>query len=208
MALLKIIVQLTGGVLGVIVILLGLFIVLMIPRVTLDVYVTNQNFQIVVFYGFLRKKIHRPNKKHPNATKDTAISNQSHPTKKKHVEIDWGAMIYELLELLEDMKDRLCIRIFEVNVVLATGDAARTAFYLAGISAITGMIYPFLIRNFEVKQCAVQVDGDFEGNHTRYTAHIACGFRPICIVWTVIRHSLRLYRVYKQSEYDGGENHE
>lgn len=74
--------------------------------------------------------------------------------------LDLGDVMCEVLGFLDDVKDRLRIDVLYVHAVLATGDAAKTGLYLGYLSAITGIIYPFLARNFTIKTLEIVLDGD------------------------------------------------
>lgn len=113
---------------------------------------------------------------------------------------DWGELICELLSFLEDVKDRLRIDVLCVQLLLATGDASKTGMYLGGLSALTGMVYPFLVENFQIRDFNVQIDGDFEGNATQYDLCFSCSFRPIRMIGPVVRHGRKLYHIVKQTQ--------
>ena len=69
---------------------------------------------------------------------------------------------------MEEVKDRLRIDVLRVQLLLAAGDAAKTEVILGALSALVGMIYPFLTENFQIRDFHVQIDGDFESGTMQY----------------------------------------
>ena len=113
---------------------------------------------------------------------------------------DWGELICECLSFLEEVKDRLRIDVLRVQLLLAAGDAAKTGMYLGALSALVGMIYPFLTENFQIRDFHVQIDGDFEGGTMQYDLCFACSFRPIRMIGTAVRHGRKFYHIVKQTQ--------
>lgn len=109
-------------------------------------------------------------------------------------------MVCEGLAFLDDVKDRLRIEELRLSLVLAAGDAAETGLILGGLSAVAGMVYPFLVRNFTIKRLEIVLDGDFHGNTTRYDLHVSCSARPIRLLAAAAVHGLRLYRLIRQTQ--------
>ncbi|MBS5144509.1 MAG: DUF2953 domain-containing protein [Butyricicoccus pullicaecorum] len=138
--------------------------------------------------------------KNPKSKTDKPKTETEEPDTFELPDWDWGEFICELLSFLEDVKDRLRIDVLCVQLLLATGDAAKTGMYLGGLSALTSMVYPFLVENFQIRDFNVQIDGDFEGNTTQYDLCFGCSFRPIRMIGPVVRHGRKLYHIVKQTQ--------
>lgn len=185
---------------------LGLLLLLLCVRIGTQIEAKNGIFTVRVRVGIFRKTIERkkgskkprlekPQKKPEEIRKDAPESEDS-----PWAAMDWGDLVCEILEFFDAVKDRLRIDILRVQILLATGDAAKTGLYLGGASALSGMIYPFFAQNFKIKELSVHVDGDFEGTDTKYDLCFSCSFRPIWMIVVGIRHGSRLYRMVKQKQ--------
>ncbi len=186
-------------------VVLGLLFLLLCLRVGAQMEAQNGKFTLRVRVGSFCKTIERkkgaklPEKK-PSEQKEEASTEEPEANAPPWAAMDWGDLICELLSFFDDVKDRLRIDILRAYVLLATGDAAKTGLYLGGASALSGMIYPFFAQNFKIKELSVHVDGDFEGNRTKYDLCFACSFRPIRMIVVGIRHGRRLYHMVKQTQ--------
>lgn len=210
MIVLKIAGWIVGGLAGLLLILLLVALLLLIPRVGLDVHAEKGTFIAKIRYGWIRKTIRLPKggkqkskTKPEKKTKSDAekSSKESKGTGKDLLSrLDLGDVTCEILAFLDDVKDRLRIDVLYIHAVFATGDAAKTGLYLGYLSAVTGIIYPFLARNFTMKTFEIVLDGDFEGDKTRYNLRFACSFRPIRMLAAGLRHGIRLYRMIRQTQ--------
>lgn len=190
------------GILLALVLVLGF--VLLCLRVGASVQARNDGISIRLQVGFLHKTI-RPGKgrkldKKSVTESDKPEAEEEEPDAFELPDLDWGELICEGLSFLEDVKDRLRIDVLCVQLLLATGDAAKTGMYLGGLSALTGMVYPFFEQNFQIRDFNVQVDGDFEGNKTQYDLRFGCSFRPIRMIGAAVRHGRKLYHMVKQKQ--------
>lgn len=210
MIVLKIAGWIAGGLAAVLVLVLVLTVLLLIPRVGMDVYAQDGIWTAKIRYGWFRKTIHLPKGRKKASETDQTPEKTSKPPKEKPdkagmtkdllSKLDLGDVMCEVLDFLDDVKDRLRIDVLYVHAVLATGDAAKTGLYLGYLSAITGVIYPFFTRNFTIKMLEIVLDGDFEGDKTRYDLRFAGSFRPIRMLAAGVKHGLRLYRMIRQTQ--------
>ena len=44
----------------------------------------------------------------------------------------------------------------------------------------------------------MDVDADFEADHTEWAFTVFCWLRPLRVLWGLLRHSGELYRMYKR----------
>lgn len=186
---------------------LGLAFVLLCMRIGFSVQMKNgagwiriqagvlhQTIKLTQF-GKTRKQIKRSRSK---AEKPEAVPEEAE--ERSLPDWDWGELICECLSFLEEVKDRLRIDVLRVQLLLAAGDAAKTGMYLGALSALVGMIYPFLTENFQIRDFHVQIDGDFEGGTMQYDLCFACSFRPIRMIGTAVRHGRKFYHIVKQTQ--------
>ncbi len=182
---------------------LGLLLLLLCLRIGAQIEAQNGKLTLRVRVGPFHKTLERKEGGRKSGRKtapDTPEQMQKDAPEEEDppwAAMDWGDLIYEILEFFDAVKDRLRIDILRVRLMLATGDAAKTGLYLGGASALSGMIYPFFAQNFKIKELCVHVDGDFEGTDTTYDLCFACSFRPIRMIAVGIRHGSRLYRMVK-----------
>lgn len=208
MIVLKIVGYIAGGLAAALLIVFVLALLLLFPRVGMDVHAQDGTFTAKIRYGWIDKTIRLPKgkKKQPKQKSEKP----SKPSKKKSPregmgrdilsKLDLGDVMCEVLDFLDDVKDRLRIDVLYVHAVLATGDAAKTGLSLGYLSAVTGIIYPFLARNFTIKTLEIVLDGDFEGGKARYDLRFACSFRPIRMLAAGVKHGFRLYRMIRQTQ--------
>ncbi len=186
-------------------VVLGLLLLLLCLRVGAQIEAQNGKFAVRVRIGPFRKTIEQIKGKKPSERKPPEQKQEKSPEEPESADrpwaaMDWGDLLCELLGFFDDVKDRLRIDILRAHVLLATGDAAKTGLYLGGASALSGMIYPFFAQNFKIKELSVHVDGDFEGNDTKYDLCFACSFRPIRMIAVGMRRGCRLYHMLKQTQ--------
>ena len=112
--------------------------------------------------------------------------------------VDFADVLDLLFEILGHMRDRLFIETVWVQVIIGTGDAARTGLLLGYSAAATGMILPFLEQNFNMKTCHIAVDGDFESAATRWKVKLVVAMRPGSVLAVLFHHRKRLYGLYRQ----------
>ena len=112
--------------------------------------------------------------------------------------MDAGELIDLALRLLSELTDTLRISRLRVRVMIGTDDAAKTGMLLGSSAAITGMVVPFLENTFEMKDYHVDVDADFEADHTEWAFTVYCSVRPLRVIWCLLRHSRELFRLYKR----------
>lgn len=197
------IIAIIGMLLGFVLVLIFLLLCL---RVGVSMQAQNDGICIRLQIGLLHKTIKPPiGGDKPAKKKSVKESEESEPPEEKpeklHLpDLDWGDLICEGLSFLEDVKGRLRIDVLRVNLLLATGDAAKTGLYLGGLSALGGMIFPFLEKNFRIRDFDVQIDGDFEGDTIHYDLRFACSFRPIRMIGVAIRHGRKIYHMVKQKQ--------
>lgn len=190
------------GILLALVLVLGFLLLCL--RVGVLIQAGNDGVFIQIKIGLLHKTI-RPRKgrrlvKEPDEQPEKPEMPQEELDKFRLPDLDWGDLICEGLSFLEDVKERLRIDVLRVNLLLATGDAAKTGMYLGGLSALAGMIYPFLEKNFQIRDFEIRVDGDFEGNTTQYDLRLGCSFRPVRMIGATVRHGRKLYHMIKQKQ--------
>ena len=188
---------------------MGIFLLLTLPRVGARAQGENGEIQVWLRYGririrvyplpraFQKKKEDKPKKPAaaPSAPSDFDLSN-----------LDLGDTVCLLLDMLDDLRDIVRIDILRADVMIATGDAAKTGMLLGECSALVGMITPFLENTFSIKEYHIVLDGDFESNQTRWKATLAFSARPIRFFWALWKRRrtiLQLYHTLKQPENPG-----
>ena len=200
-----IVLKIAGGILLVLVILAALCALLLTPRVGISVHAQNGRVTGAVRYGVLRWKLHGPRGRPAAREKQPPGEGPRTPGKTPRwpaelARLDLGGIVCEGLAFLDDVKDRLRIEQLRLSLVLAAGDAAETGLMLGGLSAVAGMVYPFLVRSFTINTLEIVLDGDFHGNTTRYDLHLSCSARPIRLLAAAAVHGLRLYRLIRQTQ--------
>lgn len=210
MIVLKIVGYIAGGLAAALLIVFVPAFLLLLPRVGMDVHAQDGTFTAKIRYGWIDKTIRLPKGRKKQQKEGKKSEKPSKPSKKKSPregmgkdilsKLDLGDVMCEVLDFLDDVKDRLRIDVLYVHAVLATGDAAKTGLSLGYLSAVTGIIYPFLARNFTIKTLEIVLDGDFEGGKARYDLRFACSFRPIRMLAAGVKHGFRLYRMIRQTQ--------
>lgn len=207
MVVLKVVVLVLAWMVLVTVAVCALLFVLLLPRTGFALHVySGGRVEGYIRYGFVRVRVRHLPKSH--ATPKEQPHDAAPPKQPLHrpswpsglPDIDLGDGMVMILEFVDDIKDRLCIDVLRVELTLATGDAAKTGLYVGYLSAIAGMLYPFLQRNFDMKRCSIVLDGDFQSTQTRYDVQFDLSFRPVLVLGTAVRHGLRLYRMIRKTQ--------
>lgn len=181
-------------------ILLGLL--LMIPRTGVHLRAANGSLTLMLFYGKLHRVFRIPGEKkkqkEPAPAKPKKEKSAAKKTRSVNFKnLDEAEIITDVLELLADARNTLRIDLLRADVTIATGDAARTGILLGYAFALGGMIFPFLEQTFHIKTFHVVLDGDFQGETTRYDVELSCSLRPIQMLWLGVRRIPKIYRYYR-----------
>ncbi|MDO5142415.1 MAG: DUF2953 domain-containing protein [Eubacteriales bacterium] len=112
--------------------------------------------------------------------------------------LDIGELLSLALTLLSELTDELRISRLRVRARIGTDDAARTGLLLGASAAISGILVPFLENTFEMHDYHVDVDADFESDHTEWAFTVYASLRPLRLVLVLLRHAGELYRTYKR----------
>ena len=184
--------------------LLLLALLLMTPRTGVHLFAGNGRARMMVFYGPLHKMLDLSKDRKKTKSKPKQEEKAEKPAEEKPKKpgvnlknLDIGQAVTDVLDLLGQAKDILRIDILRADVTIATGDAARTGLILGYSAALGGMIYPFLEQTFHIKDFHVAVDGDFQGEKTRYEIELSASFRPIAMLWLGVRSLPLMYRYYR-----------
>ena len=113
-------------------------------------------------------------------------------------ELDFGELAALALTLLDEMADTLRISRLRVRVLIGTDDAAQTGMLLGGSAAFTGMTVPFLENTFDMQDYHIDVDADFEADHTEWAFTVFCSLRTLRLLLVLLRHRRELYSLYKR----------
>lgn len=113
-------------------------------------------------------------------------------------ELDFGELAALALTLLDEMADTLRISRLRVRVLIGTDDAAQTGMLLGGAAAFTGMTVPFLENTFDMQDYHVDVDADFEADHTEWAFTVFCSLRMLRLLIVLLRHRRELHSLYKR----------
>lgn len=205
-----------GTIAGVILlVVLGLIVfvhLLLIPRVGVYAAAKNGDVKIKVRYSWLKilvfqlpkkegkaRKPKKPKKQKPKKEKKPKEeTGEAKPKKKLNFKaLDLGDTICFFLNMLLRMKNTLRLDIVRADVVLATGNAAKTGKLLGQIAKWVSILYAFLQEHFNMKTCHIWVDGDFDGSETKYDTEFSLSLRPIVLEWVVVSSLPALYRMYK-----------
>ena len=193
--------------LGVVLFLLLSALLLLNVRTGVEAVGVNGEISVELRYGLFRIPVWPPPrhlKKQPSAEPAKAMSEKPKKKKKKYryflnrEELDVGKLIDLALRLLSELTDTLRISRLRVRVLIGTDDAAKTGILLGEAAAITGMIVPFLENTFEMKDYHVDVDADFEADHTEWAFTVFCSLRPLRLLLAALRHGRELFGLYKR----------
>ena len=194
--------------LGIFVFLLLLGLVLLWVRAGVEAVGATGAVSVEARYGFVRIPVWpRPKHVKPRAPEKTG---EAPPKPKKprkspkyryslnREALDIGELITLAMALLDEMADTLRISRLRVRVLIGTDDAAKTGIFLGEAAALTGMIVPFLENTFEMKDYHVDVDANFEADHTEWAFTVFCSLRPLRLLLVALRHGRELYSLYKR----------
>lgn len=204
----SVLLMMLAAVLGLALLVLLLILLLLCVRTGIDVVGVNGEVSAEVRYGPVRIPVWPP----PRRKKDQPSSEQQEdgykPRKKRkkkkyryslnREELDIGELADFTRRLHSDLADTVQISRLRVRVVIGTDDAAKTGILLGESAALTGMIVPFLENTFDMKDYHVDVDADFEADHTEWAFTVFGSLRPLRVLWCLMRHSGELYRIYKR----------
>ena len=162
---------------GVLLFVLGLIVLvhlLLIPRVGVYAAAKNGDVKIKVRYSWLKilvfqlpkkegkeKKPKKPKKQKPKKEKKPKEeTGEAQPKKKLNFKaLDLGDTICFFLNMLLRMKNTLRLDIVRADVVLATGNAAKTGKLLGQIAEWVSILYAFLQQHFNMKTCHIMPKG-------------------------------------------------
>ncbi len=113
-------------------------------------------------------------------------------------ELDIGEILGIVMDILEELGGTLNISRLRVRILIGTDDAAKTGILLGYASALIGMAVPFFENTFEMKDYHINVDADFDADHTIWAFDTFLYVRPIRIISILLRHSPKLFRLYKR----------
>ena len=194
--------------LGLLVFLLLVALALLWIRVGVEAVGVNGEVSVEARYGIIRIPVWPQGHKKTVAPQEAANQPSPKPKKKRkrpkyryslnREALDIGELIALALDMLGEMADTLRISRLRVRVLIGTDDAAKTGILLGEAAAITGMIVPFLENTFEMKDYHVDVDADFEADHTEWAFTVLCSLRPLGLLLTALRHGRELFGLYKR----------
>lgn len=203
---LKILAWIAAALGGIALVLLALLVLALLPRarVVLDKPAEGA-LRLSVGYGFLRIPIlPLPKKKGGKRPAAKPKPRAEKPAKHKKPggfsvkNLDLGEAICLALDLLYELRDRMKIHRLRADVMIATGDAAKTGILLGRSAAVTGMILPFLEQNFVIPDFHIAVDGDFQSEtaSTRFSCGVTVSIRPIHLPLILMKYRRRLIKLY------------
>lgn len=217
-AILKIIAYLAAAVGGIVLLLAAALLLALLPRCGAEVEKARDGpLSLTVRYGWIRLRLlpRKPKgEKKPQAAKPAPKKPPKKPKAKKGgfsaKGVDVGETVCLALDLLIELRNRLQIHRLRADVLLATGDAAKTGVLLGQIAAISGMVLPFLEQNFVIKDFSVQVDGDFQREKpaTRAAFAVSVSLRPIHLPLILLKFRRQLLKLYRSLRADAAETGE
>lgn len=192
---------------GLLLLVLLLMLLLLFVRTGVELTGATGEIMAELRYGFVRVPIWPlpqfgvKTKKQTKQLVEVGTEQQALP--KYRYKIDWkavdlGETIHFWLTICGEMADTLRISRLRVHVRIGTDDAATTGILLGQSAAITGMIVPFFENTFEMKDYHVDVDADFDADHTEWAFTVFCSLRPIRLLVVLLRHGKALRRLYKR----------
>ncbi len=201
---------LAAAVVGLPLLLALLLLLALIPRVRVDVDKAQTGpLALAVRYGWIKIRL-LPRKPKPSKKAAPAKPKPKAPPKKPKEKkakeggfsakgLDIGDTACLALDLLIELRNRLKIHRLRADVMLATGDAAKTGVLLGQIAAISGMVLPFLEQNFVIPDFRIAVDGDFqcEGPATRAAFAVSVSIRPIHLPLLLLKYRRKLLALYR-----------
>ncbi|MCI8880715.1 MAG: DUF2953 domain-containing protein [Clostridiaceae bacterium] len=189
--------------------LIVLLLLALLPRVRVDVEKAQDGpLGLTVGYGWLRLRL-LPRREKPKPAKKASAKPK--PEKEKKASgfsikgLDIGDAVCLLIDLLIELRNRLVIHRLRADVLLATGDAAKTGILLGRIAAICGMVLPFLEQNYSIPDFHISVDGDFqsETSSTRAAFAAAVSMRPIHLPLILLKYRRQLLALYRSLRTGG-----
>lgn len=192
--------------LGLLLILLLVCLVLLNVRVGLDAVGVNGEISVELHYGWLRIPVWPPPrhlKKQPSGQQEDTYQPRRRKKKKyryrvNREELDFGELTDLTRRLHSELTDLIRVSRLRIRVLIGTDDAAKTGMLLGTSAALTGMIVPFLENTFDMRDYHVNVDADFEADHTEWAFAVFGSLRPLQVLWCLLRHSGEAYRMYKR----------
>ena len=95
-------------------------------------------------------------------------------------------------------RDTVHFRRLEVELMLATADAARTGILLGEASALGGLLLPAVQSAFVIDHMRVRIDADFEKEETEWRLNLILQTRLIRLLIPVVKHHRQLFDWYKK----------
>lgn len=194
--------------LGLALLVLLLILLLLCVRTGIDMVGVNGDVSAEVRYGPVRIPVWPPPRRKKGQPSSEQQEDGHKPQKKRkkkkyryslnREELDIGELADLTHRLHSELTDAVQISRLRVRVVIGTDDAAKTGILLGQSAAVTGMIVPFLENTFTMQDYHVNVDADFEADHTEWAFTVFCWLRPLRVLWCLLRHSGELYRMYKR----------
>ncbi|MDY3618964.1 DUF2953 domain-containing protein [Agathobaculum sp.] len=195
-------------VLRIVLILLGLLVLLAVVLLSLRTGIEatgiNGDVTVDVRYGPLRIPVYPPPKREKDETGKPPEKQKAKKKSKRYQyslnkeALDVGELTDLALTLLSELSGALRISKLRVRIVVGTDDAAKTGIRLGQISAVVGMMAPFLENTFDMKDYHVSVDADFDADHTEWAFTVFCSLRPVRLLWLSLRHGGEGFRLYKK----------
>lgn len=119
------------------------------------------------------------------------------PQKKTAVERDWETILELLLELFDELRETLVIRMLQAHIIWGGKEnPAQTGLLLGQSAALVGIAYPYLQDRFPVRRFHVELDADFEAESTKWNTKIDCSARPCMVLWVLLRNYKRLRQLH------------
>ncbi len=173
-------------------------------RAGVDVVGVNGEISVDLRYGVLRipilPKKNKLEKEKPQKT--SKPKKEKKPKKYKRVfnkeELDLFEVIDIVLTILSELGSTLNISRLRARVLIGTNDAAKTGMLLGYASAFTGLLVPFFENNFRLKDYHIDIDADFDSDHTEWAFSVFCSVRPIKMLFVMLKHSGELFGLYKR----------
>lgn len=183
-------------------VLLGLMLFVLFSRVRINFRGKNGEAEVRAGIGPLHVKLYPIAKKSKKTKKPAEAPAEKKPEKPPAApdlsSLNTGGTLTYILDLLEQMKDKLILETVLLNVIFATGDAAKTGILLGTSSAMAGMIVPFLEQNFNIEQMQLKFGADFEDKETKWAAVIAFAVRPVSVLHVLWKNRKPLLALYQQ----------
>lgn len=194
--------------LALVLLLLVLMLALLCVRTGVDAVGLDGEISVEARYGPVRIPLyplpkHVKKKKKPKEKPKPEKKDQTEGEYRVRSAINWRALdigdtLDLLLTILSELSGALRLSRLRVRVRIGTDDAAKSGLLLGQSAALTGIILPFLENTFEMQDYHVDVDADFDADHTKWAFTVFCSLRPLRLIVISLRHSRELYRIYKR----------